>query len=79
MSFSLWTKNRRLLLSSFGALLVITIGEMYLALGQFIAIIAVVIFLWALLSINKDEVLQLKDYISEKIFKNLPSSDMSSP
>jgi O-antigen/teichoic acid export membrane protein len=79
MSFSLWTKNRRLLVSSFGGLLAITIGEMYLALGQFIALVAVVILLWAFFSIKRNEVVQLKDYVSEKIFKHLPSSDMSSP
>jgi hypothetical protein len=79
MSFSLWEKNRRLLLSSFGGLLVITIGEMYLTLGQFIAVVAVVILVWALFSIKRAEVVQLRDYVSEKIFKHFPSSDVSSP
>lgn len=79
MDFYLWMKNRRLLLSSFGGLLVITIGEMYLALGRFIAVVAVVILLWAFFSIKRDEIIQLRDYVSEKIFKHLPSSDVSSP
>ena len=55
------------------------LGEMYLAIGPFIAIVAVAILLWAFFSIKRDEVVQLRDYISEKIFKHLPSSDMSSP
>ena len=79
MGFGLWAKNRRLLLASFGALLVIAVGEVFLSLGHYIAVVSMVIVLWALISINKDEVLQLKDYISEKLFRNLPSSDMSSP
>jgi len=79
MRFGFWTKNRMLLLASFGALLIITAVERYLSLGQHIVIVSIIIVLWALLSIKKDEVLQLKDYISEKLFKNLSSSDMSSP
>lgn len=79
MSFGLWIKNRRLLLASFGALLIIAVGERYLSLGHHIVIVSMVIVLWALLSIRKDEVLQLRGYISEKLFKNLPFSDIGSP
>jgi antigen flippase len=79
MGFRLWTKNRRLLVSSFLGLLVITLGEIYLSLETFIAVVVAVILVWAFFSIKRDEVMQLKDYVSEKIFHHFPPSDMSSP
>ena len=71
ITFGLWSRNRKLLLSSFGALLAITIGDQYLSLLPSVLFAFMVIFLWALLSINKDEVLELKSYISKKLFKNI--------
>jgi len=79
MGFSLWRKNRSLVLSSFFGLLVIILGEAYLAIRPFIAVVAAAILLWALFSIKRDEVVQVKHYLSEKIIKHLTSSDMSSP
>jgi O-antigen/teichoic acid export membrane protein len=79
IGLALWARNRRLLLFSFSALLGIIISDQYLSLGPHIAVASMVVVLWALLSINKDEVLQLKGYISERLFKDLPFSDMSSP
>jgi hypothetical protein len=66
-------------LSSFFGLLVIILGEAYLAIGPFIAVVAAAILLWALFSIRREEVVQVKQYLSEKIIKHLTSSDMSSP
>jgi antigen flippase len=79
MSFSLWTRNRRLVVSSFLGLVVLILGEIYLALGPFIGVAAAAILLWAFFSIKRDEVVQVKYYVWEKISKHLPSSDMSSP
>jgi peptidoglycan biosynthesis protein MviN/MurJ (putative lipid II flippase) len=79
MGFSLWGKNRSLVLSSFFGLLVIILGERYLTIGAFIAVVAATLLLWGLFSIKRDEVVQLKDYVSEKIIKHFPSSDTGSP
>jgi len=79
MGFSLWRKNRSLVFSSFFGLLVIILGEAYLAIGPFIAVVAATILLWALFSIRREEVVQVKQYLSEKIIKHLTSSDISSP
>jgi PST family polysaccharide transporter len=79
IKFALWINNRKLLLASFGVLIIITVGERYLSLFLKIMVISTTIGLWALLSISKKEVLQLKDFVSEKLFKNLPPQDMSSP
>jgi len=78
VGFVLWDRNRRLLLSSFGALLALTISDRYLSLGPHIAVSCMVVVLWALLSVNKDELRQLKGYVFEKLSKNLPFSDIGS-
>jgi len=79
MSFSLWSKNRSLVLSSFFGLLVLILGETYLNIRPFIAVVVATILLWALFSIRRDEIVQLRQYLSEKIIKHFPSSDISSP
>jgi len=70
IGLSMWTMNRKLLTASFGALLILIISDMYLSLWPNIAVACPVIFIWGLLSIRKDEVLQLKSYISDKLSKN---------
>jgi O-antigen/teichoic acid export membrane protein len=79
MGFSLWTKNRSLVLSSFFGLLVLILGETYLTVRPFIAVVVGTILVWAVFSIRRDELVQLRQYLSEKIIKHFPSSDTGSP
>jgi len=67
IGLSLWNRNWRLLSSSFSALIAIIISDRYLPLVQNIVVVFLVIIIWVLLSISKKEVLQLKNYLSEKI------------
>jgi len=77
IGLSTWASNRKLLIASPGALLAIIMGDRYLSLWPNIGIAGLVVIVWILLSIRRDEVLQLKSYISEKLFKkpDLPGSN----
>jgi len=66
IGFSLWTMNRKLLSASFGTLLAIILCEKYLSFWPFIAVVCLAIFVWSVVSIRKEEVLQLKGYLSGK-------------
>jgi len=79
ITLSLWPRNRKLLWSSFGALVVIYLGEKQLSSVTYIVIVVLALGSWALLSVKKDELLQLKNYITEKLLNNLPFIGPSSP
>ena len=79
ITLNLWPRNQMLLWSSFGALVAIYLCERFLSTALYIIAVALVLGGWILLSVKKDEYLQLKDYIAEKLFKNLPFIGPSSP
>ncbi|MGB2763666.1 MAG: O-antigen translocase [Candidatus Aminicenantaceae bacterium] len=79
ITLNLWPRNQILLWSSFGALVAIYLCDRFLSTALYIVAAALVLGGWILLSVKKDEYLQLKEYIAEKLFKNLPSIGSSSP
>jgi O-antigen/teichoic acid export membrane protein len=74
IGLSMWAMNRKLLSASFGTLLAIILSEIYLSFWLAIAVACQAVFIWGLLSIRKDEVLQLKGYLSGKFSKKSDSS-----
>lgn len=72
ITLNLWPRNQMLLWSSFCALVAIYLCDRFLSTALYIIAVALVLGGWILLSVKKDEYLQLKDYIAEKLFKNLP-------
>lgn len=72
--FSMWVMNRKLLSTSLATLFVIILSEKYLPFLPYMAVACQAVFIWGLLSVRKDELLQLKDYISGKMSKKLDLS-----
>lgn len=79
ITLNLWPRNRMLLWCSFGALVAIYLGDRLLSFSLNIVVVALVLGGWTLLSVKKDEFLQLKNYVAEKLLKNLPFIGPSSP
>ena len=71
LQFRLWPNNRILVLASFIAINLLIVSELWGSAGSRPAVILLAIGSWMILSIKRDELLQLKKYIFEKF---LPKS-----
>jgi PST family polysaccharide transporter len=78
IGLSMWVVNRKLLSASFGTLVAIILSEKYLSFWPSTGVACLAVFSWGLLSIRKDELLKLKDYISEKLSKTTDLSESNS-
>jgi O-antigen/teichoic acid export membrane protein len=73
IGFSIWNKNSRLLLISFVGLLFITISEICLESGLNYIFFTFVSLIWCLVSIQKEEFMAFREYLSSKLATNLKS------
>jgi O-antigen/teichoic acid export membrane protein len=69
INFKFWPKNYSLLVISFIALVCIILSSKYLAFDKNILVSILIACLWGFLSVTKDEIHQLKIYLSEKFFR----------
>jgi len=79
IGFALWGRNKKLLICSFTALAAIIISGRYLALLPYITVVVLVILCWSFLSVKREEVGQVMEYLSRRLGDILHTFTPGSP